>query len=67
MAGKVIICDKNAGASGGGRGLKTVVLSVYRFIGLLQVRPLPLKVEKEHAITRDWWQGAFSQYISQMY
>ena len=34
MEGKVIICDKNAGASGGGHGLKTVVLSVYRFIGL---------------------------------
>ena len=24
MAGKVIICDKNVSASGGGRGLKTV-------------------------------------------
>ena len=34
MARKVIICDKNAGANGGGHGLKTVVLSVYQFIGL---------------------------------
>ena len=27
MAGKVIICDNNVSASGGGRGLKTVELS----------------------------------------
>ena len=27
MAGKVIICDNNVSASGGGRGLKTVVCS----------------------------------------
>ena len=38
MARKVIICDKNAGASGGGHGLKTVILSVYRFISLLVYR-----------------------------
>ena len=30
MAGKVIICDNNVSASGGGRGLKTVELSSYR-------------------------------------
>ena len=28
MAGKVIICDNNVSASGGGRGLKTVELSI---------------------------------------
>ena len=44
MAGKVIICDKNAGASGGGRGLKTVILSVYRFIGLSVYRFIGLSV-----------------------
>ena len=27
VAGKVIICDKNVGASSGGRGLKAVVIS----------------------------------------
>ena len=30
MAGKVIICDNNVSASGGGCGLKTVELSNYR-------------------------------------
>ena len=30
MAGKVIICDNNVSASGGGRGLKTVELSNYQ-------------------------------------
>ena len=30
MAGKVIICDNNVSASGGGRGLKTVELSSYQ-------------------------------------
>ena len=30
MVGKVIICDNNVSASGGGRGLKTVELSNYR-------------------------------------
>ena len=30
MAGKVIICDNNVSATGGGRGLKTVELSSYR-------------------------------------
>ena len=30
VAGKVIICDNNVNASGGGHGLKTVELSIYR-------------------------------------
>ena len=30
MVGKVIICDNNVSASGGGHGLKTVELSNYR-------------------------------------
>ena len=47
MAGKVIICDKNAGASGGGCGLKTVVLSVYWFIGLLVYRFISLLVYRK--------------------
>ena len=35
MAEKVIICDKNIGASGGGCGLKTVALSLYCTLDLM--------------------------------
>ena len=38
MAGKVIICDKNVSASGGGRGLKTVkhIEKLSRYQGIEQ-------------------------------